>query len=85
MQTEIQHPDPRINDECLRFWLSRKGWFLFSPYAQWNYWHIIKKDGGILPLNVEWLLDEYLGDPLSSDEVAIAHRKVIHKVDSPVV
>jgi hypothetical protein len=71
-----KHPDSRINDPCLRFWLQRKKWKVCPPYAEWDYWYIIKGDtGGIVPLNVDLLINDYFADPLSLDEVAIKQRQ----------
>jgi hypothetical protein len=73
----MQHPDQRLKDPCLRFWLARKNWSISPPYAQWYYWHIIKGDGGVLPLNVDILLAFYHNDPLATDDLARDHRLAV--------
>lgn len=72
------YPDKRLNDPCVQFWLMRKRWTISEPYGDWSYWHIIKGDtGGVAPLNADKLIDLYLSDPLSQDEVAQSHRKSV--------
>lgn len=75
----IEVPDKRLKDECIQFWLHRMGYIISPPYAQWDYWHIIKKSGGIVPLNVDRLIEEYLSNPLSQDEIATNHRKNVYQ------
>lgn len=66
----IKHPDTRLEDPCLNFWLRRKGWYISPPFAQWDYWHIIKNDGGVIPLIVDTLIFLYENDPLYKDKTA---------------
>lgn len=66
----MEHPDKRLKNPCLQFRLTRKNWYISPPYAQWADWHIIKNDGGILPLNVDAVIDLYRRDPLSQDSLA---------------
>lgn len=74
-----QYPDKRLEDECVQFWLHRIGWTILAPYAQWNYWHILKDSGGVVPLDVDLLIERYFSSPLSQDETANNHRRVVYK------
>lgn len=56
------------NNIELQTWLAKKQWRISPPFAQWNYWHIIKNDGGILPLDLDWLLNQVEFDKSEANE-----------------
>ena len=68
-------PTERMSDPCVVFWMARKGYALLPPCWHWGFWRIAKKDGVTHPFNENEIIEEYLADPLSLDDVAINHRQ----------
>jgi len=51
-ESQISEDNPHIKAGCRLL-----GWHLSAPYAQWEYYHAITPEGGVIPFSIDGLVD----------------------------